>query len=323
MIFETQEAVLVHEDDDLAFVIMGGIWGEFKDSIPAIQAKVLTEGFNLILLGNEPTNEIEDLMDPEGGIGGFTTSTLPTIITNVLVDETIHTADKKNLVFAHITGNIIEALVKMGFTLNDDEASEEHLASLNKLVEVFYDLQGYQDLIGLADVLVSMDIPPKERFLLVMERYLGEGFDLDIYERLIDDVSEVTLKAIHDALMQQDASEGIPECIKERVIKNKELLDHTLAYKHIRENGQLGGSIGGFLSFFGQELFDIMENEEVDITKRQIQYGLEVTAFFLVSEINDHALRNDLILYLSENITDHVAMVKIEKKLKELVLTYE
>lgn len=322
MIIETNEAILVEENEDLALVVMGGIWGDFKKSIPEIQAKVLTEGFNLILLSNTSSSDINELLDPDS-MSGFTNSTLPTIMTNLLVDDTIHTAEKKNLVFEHITGNIIELLVKMGFTINQDEASEEYLAQLTKIGSLFYDFEEYQDLIGLCDILASRDIPPKERYLLVMERYLGDTFDLDVYERLIEDVSEVTIKAIHDGLRREDASEGVPDNIVERVVGNKDLLEGTIAFAHIRNNGQLGGSVESFMSFFGVELDNIQTNSGGNETKAQFQYAREVLALFMCSELNNNVIRDSIMRYMSTRITDYPAMVKFEALVQKLVLTHE
>lgn len=323
MIIETQEAISVDNDEDLAPIVMGGIWSEFKASIPTPQARILTEGFNLILLSNVSRGGMEELMDPEA-VGGFTNSTLPNILTNLLVDDNIHTAEKKNLVFGHITGNIIEVLVKMGFTVDEDLATEEHLSALCKLASLFYDLNEYQDLIGLADLLDSQDIPPKDRYLMVMQRYQGDNFDIGIYEDMILDVSEVTIKALRDALLQEDASEGVPDNIVERLVNNKALLEGTLAFAHVRNNGQLGGSVESFLTFFSTDLHSIQTMDiGTDETKRQYQYGREILALHMCSELNNHVMRDTVLRYLNEHITDYQALIKLETLIQKLVLTHE
>ena len=319
MIIESQDAVVMHEDEDLAATLIGGIWTDFKASIPEPQARILTEGFNLILLGM-PRGEasVGDLEDDDSYDGERVDSLLPNVVLGMLVDDTVHTAEKKNNLFQLITGNIIETLVKMGFTLNEDEVSQERLTELCQLVSLFYDLHNYQDLIGLADVLDSADIPPKERYLMVMQKYLGMNFDIDVYELMVDDVSEVTLKAIRDALLQEDITEMPPQMIVKRVIQNKELLDGTLAYKHIRNNGSVGGSVQSFLNFYRRELEHLTDEPTSD---NMIQYGKEVMAIFLASELNTPVLKDKLIRYLADIVTDYQAMMQVESLINRLVLT--
>jgi hypothetical protein len=317
MIIETQEAVVMHEDEDLAATLMGGIWSDFKDSIPEPQAKILTEGFNLILLSDPAQTQNEDLEDPDF-LTGRSGSLVPNLITEILIDENTHIPEKKNSVFQIITGNIIETLVKMGFTLNEDEVSQDRLMQLCQLVHLFYDLQNYQDLIGLAGLLESTDIPPKERYLMLMQRYKGDHFDIDVYELMVDDVSEVTLKAIRDALVQEEAVDMPPQNIITRIVQNKELLDGTLVYTHIRNNGQIGGSVQSFLNFYSREL---EEYTDEPTPEKLVAFGKEVTAIFLASELNNPVLKDRLISYLSGVITDYKAMVDIETLINRLVLT--
>lgn len=317
MIIETQEAVVMHEDEDLAATLMGGIWSDFKDCIPEPQAKILTEGFNLILLSDPAQTQAEDLEDPDF-LTGRSGSLVPNLITEILIDENTHIPEKKNSVFQIITGNIIETLVKMGFTLNEDEVSQDRLMQLCQLVHLFYDLQNYQDLIGLAGLLESTDIPPKERYLMLMQRYKGDNFDIDVYELMVDDVSEVTLKAIRDALLQEEAVDMPPQTIIKRIIQNKDLLDGTLVYAHIRNNGQIGGSVQSFLNFYSRELEEYTDEPTPD---KLVQYGKEVTAMFLASELNTPVLKDRLVSYLSGIVTDYKAMVDIETLINRLVLT--
>ena len=317
MIIETQDAIVMNEDEDLAIPLMGGIWSDFKDSIPEPQAKILTEGFNLILLGSPAESDQEDLSDPDFASGRHDTM-LTNLITAVLVDDTTHTAEKKNAVFQLITSNIIEALVNMGFTLNEDEVSQDRLKPLCQLVSLFYDLNNYQDLIGLADVLDSADIPPKDRYLMVMQKYLGDNFDLDVYELMVDDVSEVTLKAIRDALLQEDITEMPPQAIVKRIIQNKVHLDGTLVYQHIRNNGTVGGSVQSFLNFYRRELETLTDEPTAESL---LQYGKEVIAIFLASELNTPVLKDKLTRYLADIVTDYQVSIRIENIINGLVLT--
>src|SRR5699024_33209 len=54
MVIEHDVAVVVEEDEDLTSIYVGGIWDEFKNLIPAPQSKLLTKGFNLIIVGSIP-----------------------------------------------------------------------------------------------------------------------------------------------------------------------------------------------------------------------------------------------------------------------------
>lgn len=317
MIIETQDAVVMNEDEDFAVTLMGGIWSDFKDSIPEAQAKILTEGFNLILLSNPSESAQEDLSDPDF-LSGRSDTLLPNVITAALVDDTTHTAEKKNAVFQLITGNIIEVLVKMGFVLNEDEVSQDRLAQLCQLVSLFYDLNNYQDLIGLADVLDSTDIPPKDRYLMVMQKYLGDNFDIDVYELMVDDVSEVTIKAIRDTLLQEDLTEAPPQMIVKRIIQNKAELNDTLVYTHVRNNGQVGGSVQSFLNFYRREL-EVYTDEPTP--EKLIRYGKEVTAIFLASELNTPVIKDNLMRYLADIVTDYQALIQLETFINRLVLT--
>jgi hypothetical protein len=319
MIIETQDVVVMNEDEDLAATLMGGIWTDFKASIPEPQAKILTEGFNLILLSNPSESDQEDLSDPDFNSGRQDTL-LPNVITGLLVDENTHTPEKKNAVFQLITGNIIETLVKLGFTLNEDEVNPDRLTQLNQLVSLFYDLNNYQDLIGLADVLDSADIPPKDRYLMVMQKYLGENFDIDVYELMVDDVSEVTLKAIRDSLMQEDMTEMPAQSIIKRIVQNKAELDGTLVYTHIRNNGQVGGSVQSFLNFYRREL-DALTDEPTP--ENLFKYGKEVIAIFLASELNTPVIKDRLMRFLADVVTDYQALIQIENLINRLVLTDE
>lgn len=319
MIIETQEAVMMDEDEDLAATLMGGIWSDFKACIPEPQAKILTEGFNLILLSDPAQTQEEDLDDPDF-LTGRSGSLVPNLVTEVLIDENTHIPEKKSLIFSIITGNIIEVLVNMGFTLNDDEVGPEQLKELCQLVALFYDLNNYQDLIGLADVLDSSDIPPKDRYLMVMQKYLGEQFDLVVYELMVDDVSEVTLKAIRDALLQEDDIQAPPPSLIKRIVENRVPLEGTLVFGHIRNNGQIGGSVQSFLNFYHRELDELTDNPTYD---NLMQYGKEVTAIFLASELNTPVLRDKLVRYLGGIVSDGLAMMKLETFINGLVLTDE
>jgi hypothetical protein len=301
MLIETNEAVIVSEGEDFAATLLGGIWVSFKDAVPAPQAKILTDGFNLILLS-----------EPE--------SLMPGVITEILIGEEYDTNIKKKQIYELITNNIIDVLTKMGFIINLDEVTHERVEQLIEIGNFFYEMDNYEDLIGLGDVLDSTDIPPVSRFLLILQKYLGDNADLGEHELLIEDVSEVTLKAVRDNLKQADVEDGIPETLIKRIRANVENIRGTYAFQHVTSNGRVGSSVDTLLSFFKPELQKLIDYPDHD---NLVQYGKEVIAIYLISELNDQQMRDQLLVYLNNVVTDHLALIAIEQLVEKLEeLTY-
>ena len=213
--------------------------------------------------------------------------------------------------------NTMSLLTGIGITVNEFYATAQMLPYICKIGYFFYEMQGYQDLIGIGSTLEAYDIPPVDRFLLVMERYLGEGTDMTPYELLVSDVSEVTIKTIKDALEDEDPSVGIPEPLIKRVKANLPALEGTLAYTHIRSNGQLGGSVEGFLNFFQKELGVLQEN----LTGENVlTYIKELIGFYLISEVNSPAIKERLNKTVYDLVDDMVVLNKAEAMINKLVL---
>lgn len=295
MIIEREESVILEDGVHLADDLVGGLWVEFRNSIPAPQAKELGDAFNLIMVSNGE-------------------SLLASQIAAALNDEARSVSEKKQLVYVVITTNIIDLLQKLGFVLNDDVAGEDKLEHLYKLADFFFELEEYEDLIGLKGLLESYDIPPINRFLRAVEIYWGEDFDISEFEMLLVDVSEVTIKAIKDALFNPDDVETAPLPIQERILANRKLLENTLAYTHVTKNGQLGGSVASFLKFYSSELHDIREAREIE------QYTRELIGFFLISEINNEHLKDQLSKYVYSVVHDPVTLIKVEALMDEVVI---
>jgi hypothetical protein len=316
MLIETEEVVMLGENEDLAATLMGGIWISFKDTIPVPQAKILVDAFNLILISDPAQSNYQ--VDPEEDEGpDGNSSLLPNIITEILVDDATSVPTKKLAIYELITDNIIAVLTRMGFVLNDDELTHERLPELTKLGNFFYEMDSYEDLIGLADTLDSSDIAPADRFLLVMRKYLGDEADLGVYELLIQDVSEVTIQAIRDNLKQGDVEESIPEFLVKRIRANRVLMENTQAYFHVTHNGRIGGTVESFLNFFARQFEVYLDNPTPD---NMIAYAKEVTAIYLISEINTPRLFEELSKFLATIVTDHLALVSVEQHLAKLVL---
>lgn len=298
MIIEHEESVTLEEGASLADTLVGGLWSELRYAIPANQAKELDESFNLIMLSQ-----------PE--------SLMPSQLTDLLINEALDIPAKKHQVYLILTTNIIDVLEQLGFVFNHDFLGEDNLPALTRLLSFFMELQEYEDLIGLKRVLEAYDIPPVNRLFLVMQLYLGEDLDLSEYETFIEDVSEVTLKAIKDALFNPEEIENVPTPIEQRIRANATLIEGTLAFEHVKKNGQLGGSVKSFLSFYRRNLEVLLAQQTEDST---LQYAKEVIGFFLVSEINNEWLKDKMTQYLYSVIEDPLTLTRIEDLIQRVEL---
>lgn len=294
MIIEREDSVELEEDENLADSAIGGLWVTFRNAIPPLQAKELDEAFNLIMISDEDSD-------------------MPSQLASLLVAEDLDLSTKKQTVYVVIATNIIDLLSRLGVTLDDDVVGETKLRQLITLTDFFFELREYQDTIGLKGLLESFDIPPVIRYLKAMELYWGEEFDMSEYECLVEDVSEVTIKAIKDALFNPDDVETAPEPIQKRIIANKAFFEDTLAKEHITKGGQLGGSMLSFLGFYKDRLEDLLENN-------MVQYAKEVVAFYLVSDINSEFLKDKATDYLYSMINDINVLNKVEAMLAEVVI---
>ncbi|MNM18447.1 hypothetical protein D3C81_287400 [compost metagenome] len=297
MIIEREESVILEEGANLADQAVGGLWIVFRNSIPFVQGKELDDAFNLIMIA-----------DPD--------SLMPSQITQVLVDESMDIARQKQTIFVIVTTNIIDQLERMGITVHD-EVGEDKLEFLYKLVNVFFELEEYQDLIGLKGLLESYDIPPVNRLLAMLALYWGEEEDLSEYECMIKDISESTLKSIKDSLFNPEDIDTAPKPIQDRIIANKKLLEGTIAYRHVTSNGQLGGSVRSFLTFFERDLQAILHEETPDA---MITYARETIGLYLISEINNEHLKDKVTQYLYSVITDMHALMRIERMIEQVVI---
>lgn len=294
MLIEREESVTLEEGVALGDLLIGGLWTTFRNAIPDEQSKILDRGFNLIMLADED-------------------SLLPAQLTGMLLDEYQDTPTKKISVFTAITTNIIVMLEGFGIVLNEDEAGENKLTELVNMVDFFFDLNDYQDLIGLKGLLESQDIPPVNRFLEAMVIFYGDDFNISEYELLLVDVSEVTIKTIKDALFSPDDTVNPPSTLVNRVIANKHLLEGTRAYTHVINNGQIGGSVASFMAFFQDHLEELLEAETENET---LQYAREIIGIFLISEVNDGVIVDKVTKQIYSVVTDAVTMLKVDRLIK-------
>lgn len=299
MLIDLEESVDLNEEGNLADTMIGGMWFAFRSAIPSLQAKILDNAFNLIMLSDE-------------------NSVLPSQIADVLANTDLDLPVKKQTVFVMLTVNTINLLTEMGITLNQDVTGEDKLKELSKLLDFFLSLQDYEDLIGLKSLLECMDIPPVNRLLQAMQKFWGEDADLSEYECMIEDVSEVTLKAIKDTLFCPEELENTPDNIVNRVLANKTFMEGTKAYDHLINNGQAGGTMPTYLNFFKEYLEELLEANTLEAN---LQYAKEVVCFFLISEINDHWLKEKATQYLYKVIEDITSITKIEEMIEGVVIS--
>lgn len=299
MLIDLEESVDLNEEGNLADTMIGGMWFAFRSAIPSLQAKILDNAFNLIMLSDE-------------------NSVLPSQIADVLANTDLDLPVKKQAVFVMLTVNTINLLTEMGITLNQDVTGEDKLKELSKLLDFFLSLQDYEDLIGLKSLLECMDIPPVNRLLQAMQKFWGEDADLSEFECMIEDVSEVTLKAIKDTLFCPEELENTPDNIVNRVLANKAFMEGTQAYNHLINNGQAGGTMPTYLNFFKDYLEELLETNTLEAN---LQYAKEVVCFFLISEINDHWLKEKATQYLYKVIEDITSITKIEEMIEGVVIS--
>lgn len=299
MLVDVEESVDLNEEGNLADIMVGGMWITFRSAIPPLQTKILDNAFNLIMLSDE-------------------NSVLPSQIADVLANTDLDLPVKKQAVFVLLAVNTMSLLTEMGITLNHDVAGEDKLKELSKLLDFFLSLSDYEDLIGLKSLLECMDIPPVNRLLQAMQKFWGEDEDLSEFECMIEDVSEVTLKAIKDSLFSPEELSNTPDNIVNRVLANKSFIEGTQAYAHLINNGQAGGTMPTYLNFFKDYLEGLLEPGTVE---SNLQYAREVISFFLISEINDHWLKEKATQYLYTVIEDITSITKVEEMIEGVLIS--
>ena len=280
----------IHDDDyeTLPLRHVGDLWKDFNSFIPDEHYKLLTRGLNFILLT-------------------YPDSLLPTQITEVFVDEQLDTAAKKQIIWTLIVDNIMEILTKMGIALSPEYHEDKYLYHYLTMVELVYTLPGYEDTLGLTEVLDATDNDPKDRFLLVLEKLYGVGFDNEPYLYFIDTVSEVLLKTLSSGLKRDDTLQNPPQTIIDRVIDNKPLFEETLVWTHIVNHGQLGGAVSSLLNFFKSDLLKISEGPG-----GQFAYGKNILCIYFISELNDDQLKDQMAKYLDEVIDDITVRMRLD-----------
>lgn len=289
---------------------VGEIWVMFKQYIPEPQTTIFEKAFNLIILS-------------------YPDSLLGTQITETLINDELDIPAKTKVIRDMIMDNIMEILTKMGFVLDGNYVEDKSLPYLTQLVDFVYDVDGQSDIVGLGGVFDSQDIPAKERFIAGLECYYGEGFNSEQYSYIIEDISETAVKAIRDTLKQEDDIDSPAQHIVDRVVKNKFAFENTIAWTHITSNGQIGSSPDSLFGYYKLEMDKLLNKgttTEINTllgsskTDTLYDYGRNVIALFLISDVNDSVLKDTVIRYLDGFVEDILTINKLEDLLSKVVL---
>lgn len=292
---------------------VGEIWSQFKQSIPTQQIIILEKAFNLIILS-------------------YPDSLLGAQITETLVNDELDIPAKLKVIRDMIMDNVLDILAKMGFVLDGNYVEDKNLPYLTQLIDFVYDVDGQSDITGLGDVLDSLDIPPKERFISGLECYYGEAFVRDQYEYIIEDISESAIKVIRDTLKQEDDVDVPAQHIVDRVVKNKSVFENTIIWTHITSGGQIGSSAESLFGYYKLELDKILNKESSESLNNFLggkngdtlyDYGRNVIALFLISDVNDSVLKDTIVKHLDGFVDDMLTLNKLEEIINKVVLNYE
>lgn len=307
--------VTVEENMDPLESIVGGIWLNFRESIPEAQATILSRGFNLIIEGEDIGRDLSEKLD-EDRLAGNSSGILCPLITELLSDDSLSIEEIKAELYELLTNNIIVLLKRLGVTIDEDNVEYQNLETLIDLVEFFFDVDGYEDVIGMITVLEASDTDPVSRLLGVITLFKGEDWDPSDTEILISDVSEMSLEAIRVGLTGTGEEEAVPEFIGTRIQANKEMIVGTQAGLHVISNGRLGAPLDNLMGFFS-EVPKLLDNPTPD---NVASYVREVIAIYLISELNTDKIVPALQEHLNGVVTDTLTLDKVDKLIRELRL---
>ncbi len=292
MLFEQNGLDLTGESlltDDL-----GDTWLAFTKSITDHNTYIFNTGYNLIRIS-----------DPNTTVG--------LTINEILIDESRGVTEQTFAIRNLIITNIINIAQDMGITIDVDNVTIDDLPTLCKIVDLVYILDGFEDLLSLSAVLESKDLDPVDRFVRLIELYYDED-DLNAYQYLITDVNERTLEAIRLSLINHEHDElPVEKTVKDRILKNKAFLRNTLAWKHITDGGNIGGSFNILTADFKPEL---TLHEDAD----KVEYIRQVVALALVSDLANGEILDAVSQLISVTITDPVVLFKADALIEGLNL---
>lgn len=289
-------------DLETVLAYCGNNWTEFSETIPAEHAALHVRGIALILTA-------------------YSDSLLPTQFIELSIDERMDSHMKSVALRKLIYDNLLDIINKMGVSLNIDIVEITHIPLLMDIIDFFYTITEIEDsYTTVYPQLIADDESPKYRFINAISKviYDTEEPDISDLESIIDDVSEVSLKTLADAITNTDGEDIPPDNIITRVVQNKNKLDNSLGYTHVRNGGVVGSDINSYLNFFTKELTTLLEQDTLEGFE---QYGYDIISLHLISDINDDKLKDTLLRFFDGRIDNIQSLIRIESYIKSLILS--
>lgn len=281
---------------------LGDHWNEFETGIPAAHIELYEKIIAVIMTA-------------------YPDSLFPTQFVELTMDESLGYEEKSMALRYIFLDQLTEIINKIGIWLNKDFVEVKHLPELVEIADLFFYMTEISDAENtLLPLIAATDNSPKYRFIHTLCKVIypeEEEPDTSEYECLIDDVSEDTLRALEDSITLQDRHDIPPDMVIVRVQANSELLNNTLAYTHVRNNGSLCASVESYIGFYKAELDKILEDESIPSA---VQYGREIIAFHLISNFNDEQIKNHLLTYFDGRVDNLVANFQIINMVNKLIL---
>lgn len=300
MIIETSNQIELDNNESIALSVLGDIWLRFTNHIPEPQAKVLSEAISVIILA-----------DPESD---FTNK-----VVELLLREDIDITNIKINIYELCVSVIIDLLERMGVTLVDNQIEFQDLETLTLILDLFFEVVNYEDLIGIRTTLESTELDNHGKLVRVLELVYEGVIDDSKLEDIIGDVTDVVINTIRLGV-REDITEDVqivPRSIIERLKANVELFKETVVYEHIVNDGQLGSSFESYQEFFKSDIQVLLDNPTPD---NMFLYLKTLAGILLMSEVKDSTIKRRLS-DISENLfNDLQDIIKVDKIIEGLVL---
>lgn len=286
--------------DDLIFVAgkVGSIWEEFRSTIPVEHAKLYEEGLALVFLTYPDSLVINQLME-------------------LLIDENITSMEKSMSVRMITYDQIMDIVNKIGIVINKDFVELRYLQQLISLADFFYVVSETENAeVTFLPILLAGDVPPEQRLITALAKDAYPELDdpdMSDYECLIEEVPLSVIKSLIESI-EGTEEEDIPDPVIIRRVKlNRQLLDTSIGYMHVRNGGAVGNSLEVYFNFFMHELSASM----VDTPE---QFILDVISIHLISEVGNDTLKDKIRLYLDGNMNNVVELMKSQSLIDAIQL---
>ena len=277
---------------------VGGMAVAFLDSITEANAKRLVDGYNLI-----------KVTDPDTMLGSM--------VTDILLDETVEIPLKKDTLLRLMLTNIINLLRQASVKINTDHVEFSDYDLIYQILDLFTIIDGVEDLMGLSMVLENQAVTAKERFIQLFSTvYIEE--DESTLERLsilIEDVSEVTLETMRLSLIHPKIEDIIPDKLVKRIIANKDFLCQSFVGDYIRSNGNIGTTVENLLSFFASDLNRLRDPDY----EFPLHYYVAVLGIFIISDVNNESIRAEFAKFTESTVDDVELLMDIDKLLDGVI----